>query len=69
MKYIYLIITIIGTIYLAGNLIGYNYLNQNGVGIKLDLFYQIFFIGIPLCITIASGYFAFKNLKVKIKDN
>mgnify|MGYP001392637529 CR=1 FL=1 len=39
----------------------YNYANQNGVGIRLGLFYQIFFIGIPLCITIASGYLAFKN--------
>jgi len=63
MKYLYLIITIIGIIYLLVNLIGYNYANQNGVGIKLDLFYQIFFIGIPLCITIASGYLAFKNFK------
>ena len=30
MKYLYLIITIIGIIYLLVNLIGYNYANQNG---------------------------------------
>ena len=63
MKYIYFIITILGTFYLVGNLIGYNYANQNGVGIRLDLFYQIFFIVVPLFITLISGYFTFKKFK------
>ena len=63
MKYIYLIITILGTLYLLGSLIGYNYANQNGVGIRLGLFYQIFFIGIPLSVTLISGYFTLKKFK------
>lgn len=65
MKYVYLLITIIGVIYLLGNYIGYNYANQNGVGIELDLFYKIVFLGVPICVTFICGYLSYKKFKSK----
>ena len=63
MKYVYLLITIIGVIYLLGNYIGYNYANQNGVGIELDLFYKIVFLGVPICVTLICGYLSYTKFK------
>ena len=69
MKYIYLIISVVGSIYLGGLLIGYNYSNQNGLYINIDFYFQIFFIYPQLFITIGSAYLFFKKLNENVAIN
>ena len=66
MKFVYLIITILGVLYILGNFIGLYYAAYHVRSpISVGVFYWVFFMGFPFSITIICGYLSYKKFKSK----